>query len=58
MWWGKDDIVDKLIGNNAARPRPGMDEPDSERLTIDRYVPPKKPRPADEESGNAVSRGT
>ena len=52
MWWGKDDLVDKLIGNNAAHPRPGMDKPDSKRLTIGRYVPGKKPRPA-EESENA-----
>lgn len=50
MWWWKDDLVDKLIGNNAARPRPGMDKPDSERLTLGRrFVPPEKPRPADEE---------
>ena len=57
MWWGKDDIVDKLIGSNAARPRPGMDKPDRERLKVVRYTPRKKPRPADEESGKALSRG-
>lgn len=56
MWWGKDDLVDKLIGNNAARPLPGMDKPDYKRLTIGRYEPGKKPRPANEESGTAPSR--
>ena len=28
MWWSRDDIVDKLIANNTARPIPGMEKPD------------------------------
>ena len=27
MWWQTDDIADKLIANNAARPLPGMEKP-------------------------------
>ena len=34
MRWGRDDLVDKLIANNAAKPRPGMDKPDWTRLTM------------------------
>ena len=34
MTWGHDDLVDKLIANNAARPHPGMDKPDRAVLTL------------------------
>ena len=31
-WRYQDDLVDELIAQNAARPRPGMDKPDLEVL--------------------------
>ena len=34
VWWQTDDIADKLIANNAARPLPGMEKPDMSILTL------------------------
>lgn len=34
MSWLQDDLVDRLIAKNAARPRPGMDKPDLKILSI------------------------
>ncbi len=34
MRWGHDKLVDQLIADNAARPRPGMDKPDKTMLAI------------------------
>lgn len=34
MKWTRDDLVDQLIANNAARPRPGMDKPDVAMMTL------------------------
>ncbi len=42
MWWQKDDLADKLIANNAARPRPGMEKPDRERLRINAPKTPQR----------------
>lgn len=41
MRWGHDKLVDQLIANNAARPRPGMDKPDKAMLAITSSVPLK-----------------
>ena len=49
MWWQKDDLADKLIANNAARPRPGMDKPDFERIAMNRFAGSRKPTPTDQE---------
>ena len=35
MWWLKDDLADRLIAHNAARPRPGMEKPDMRKLAGD-----------------------
>ena len=43
--WGRDDIVDKLIANNAARPLPGMDKPDAAVLSIRGTVQKTKATP-------------
>ena len=43
--WGRDDIVDKLIANNAARPVPGMDKPDAAVLAIPGGVPKTRATP-------------
>lgn len=43
MRWGRDDLVDKLIANNAARSRPGMEKPDVTRLTLIGQVGEKQP---------------
>ena len=34
MRWGQDKLVDQLIADNTARPRPGMDKPDKAMLAI------------------------
>ena len=39
MKWGSDDLVDKLISDNTARPRPGMDKPDAATVTLIGGVP-------------------
>lgn len=43
MRWGHDDLVDKLIANNAARPRPGMEKPDVTRLALTGRAGEKQP---------------
>ena len=42
MWWRKDDLADELIAKNTARPRPGMEKPDMDKLEMSRHPPPKK----------------
>jgi len=32
MWRRNDDLADRLIASNAARPRPGMEEPDMAKV--------------------------
>ena len=45
MKWGQDKLVDQLIANNAARPRPGMDTPVKEMISLPRRGP--QPQSAD-----------
>ena len=52
MWWQEDDLVDKL--NNAARPIPGMEKPDMERLTLNGSVRRKNAMAADEQSARVL----
>ncbi len=54
MWWQKDDLADKLIANNAARPIPGMEKPDRERLTLNGLVRRKNSMAADEQSARVL----
>ena len=52
MWWQEDDLADKLIANNTARPIPGMEKPDMARLGINGAVRRKTSMPADEVAGH------
>ena len=54
MWRQKDDLADKLIANNAARPIPGMEKPDMERLTLNGLVRRKNSMAADEQPARVL----
>lgn len=42
MWWTRrDDLVDELIANNAARPIPGMENPDLKKFVLRRLAEQK-----------------
>lgn len=56
MWWQEDDLADKLIANNAARPIPGMEKPDMARLGSTGAVPRKTSMPAKETSRSLRQR--
>ena len=55
MWWQEDDLADKLIANNAARPIPGMEKPDKARLDSTGTVRRKTSMPAYEVEGDPDS---
>ena len=39
MWWRNDDeLADRLIANNAARPLPGMEKPNIDILAMSGWV--------------------
>lgn len=48
MWRYQDDLVDRLITNNAARPIPGMERPDLARIALTGLLLPSRPTEPDD----------